>query len=177
MKEALETKKQTKIVKEGSENELAKLREEVEKVKNREEEVIYKISHDLQQPITTMIGYLGLIERRYIDSFDDKGKIFLENIKLSSEKLSIILKGLLEYSRVGKATQQEPVDCEKMIGEIWSEFAQKSTFANAELELGSLPVISANPFELHRIFYPKRPLRMTFCRNSLLRRSFGRIIC
>ena len=153
MKEALETKKHTKIVKEVSENELAKLREEVEKVKNREEEVIYKISHDLQQPITTMLGYLGLIERRYLDAFDDKGKIFLENIKLSSEKLSIILKGLLEYSRVGKATQQESVDCKELIMKIWEELSQGPAFSHAEILTHDLPIVSANPFDLQRLFF------------------------
>ncbi|MEM9717892.1 MAG: ATP-binding protein [Bacteroidota bacterium] len=153
MKEAIETKQNSKSVEKVSENELAKLREEVEKVKMREEEVIYKISHDLQQPITTMIGYLGLIERRYIDSFDDKGKVFLENIKLSSEKLSIILKGLLEYSRVGKAAQQESVDCEKLVFEIWEDLTKASSFSNAELVTKGLPVISANPFDLHRLFF------------------------
>ena len=132
---------------------LERLAFELKKLKKKEEEVIYKISHDLQQPITTMIGYLGLVERRYGQHFDAKGKQFLDNIRLSSEKLSSVLKSLLEYSRIGKFGELESVDCNQIVNDVWLELKTNPKWSQANLTYNDLPVIHGNSYDIYMLFF------------------------
>ena len=132
---------------------LEQLANELIRLKKKEEEVIYKISHDLQQPITTMIGYLGLVERRYGHHFDEKGKQFLENIRLSSEKLSSVLKSLLEYSRIGKFGEDESVDCNQIVNDVWLELKTNPQWSKAQLTYQDLPVVHGNSYDIYMLFF------------------------
>lgn len=141
---------------------------ELKKLKKKEEEVIYKISHDLQQPITTMIGYLGLVERRYGQHFDAKGKQFLDNIRLSSEKLSSVLKSLLEYSRIGKFGDLEPVDCNQIVNDVWLELKTNPKWSQAQLTYQDLPTIHGNSYDIYMLFFH-------LIRNGFLYQDLGSV--
>ena len=153
MKETIRLESEFEKAEEVTAEKLELLAAEIEKLKKREEDIIYKISHDLQQPITTMIGYLGLVERRYGESFDEKGKKFLENIRLSSEKLSGVLKSLLEFSRIGKFGELELVDCNQIVNDMWRELKTDPISAVAELECEKLPSIMANSYDIYMLFF------------------------
>ncbi len=153
MKETIRLESEFEKAEEIPAEKIELLAAEIQKLKKREEDIIYKISHDLQQPITTMIGYLGLVERRYGESFDEKGKKFLENIRLSSEKLSGVLKSLLEFSRIGKFGELELVDCNQVVNDMWRELKTDPISATAELECGELPTIMANSYDIYMLFF------------------------
>ena len=60
------------------------------------------ISHDLQTPLRTISGFLNLLEKKYGNSLDDKGKEYIHFAVDGSAHLQHIITGLLDFSRAGK---------------------------------------------------------------------------
>ncbi len=63
-------------------------------------------SHDLQEPLRTVSGFLGLLERRYGDALPAEGHEFLTLAREGAHRMSRLITDLLSYSRV--TTRGEP---------------------------------------------------------------------
>lgn len=57
------------------------------------------ISHDLQQPLRTISGFLNLLEKKYGHTLDEKGKEYIHFAVDGSVHLQQIVNALLEFSR------------------------------------------------------------------------------
>ena len=72
--------------------------------RNRElEEFVYIASHDLQEPLRTVAGYLQMIERRYAATLGPQGDEFIRFAIEGAQRMQALIESLLLYSRV--ATQ------------------------------------------------------------------------
>lgn len=71
--------------------------------KNAElERFVYTVSHDLKGPLTTIKGFLGYIHRS-LDAGDTRAvESDLKRIGRAAEKMELLLRDLLELSRVGR---------------------------------------------------------------------------
>ena len=59
-------------------------------------------SHDLQEPLRTVVGFCQLLEMGYSELVDDAGKMYLETIVDGGKRMQRLISDLLEYSRVGR---------------------------------------------------------------------------
>jgi len=145
---------------------IAKLEEELAFVKKREEEIIYKFSHDLQQPVTTLIGYLDLFKRSYGGQVDERGRTYLENIYLSTTRMADMLKELSNYSRAGIKGEEMEVDMRELVLEVWDSLKELRSGKNATLDLAPLPVLKVNGSDMQLLFFH-------LLKNSLLYQGGG----
>jgi PAS domain S-box-containing protein len=68
-------------------------------------------AHDLQEPIRMVSGFLGLLDKKYSAGIDEQGKTYIYRAKDGADRMSILIKDLLEFSRSGnKGAKKEPVD-------------------------------------------------------------------
>ena len=62
------------------------------------EEFAYIVSHDMKQPIRTIISYLTLLKKRYGASFTEEANEFL-NISIDgANKMNDLIRDILQYS-------------------------------------------------------------------------------
>lgn len=123
-------------------------------VKNRELERFTSItSHDLQEPLRTIGNMTQLISKRYYMHFDDQGKKILDYVSSATFRMTSMIKGLLEFSRIGhNRMPQEIVDCHQLVSTILLDLDASIKAANVTSTIKNLPVIKGNPIELRLLF-------------------------
>lgn len=72
------------------------------------ESFAYAASHDLQEPLRSIISYLQLIERRE-KNLSDESKEYFTYVVDGAKRMKSLMQGLLEYSRI-KSFQKEELD-------------------------------------------------------------------
>lgn len=124
------------------------------KAKNEEmEELAYITSHDLREPLLTLKRYSQVLQEQFGTTLKDEGKILLDTIIQSADRMESRINSLLDYSQLGQVKELEPVDCNKILEIVIEDLNSLIESKNAQVHVGSLPsAIKAYPTELQLIF-------------------------
>ena len=121
--------------------------------KNKElEEFAYIASHDLQEPLRTTSSFIQLLQQRYSGQLDEKADKYFNFILDASERMKLLIKNMLEYSRLGNNKEMEQVDCNKKLQEVIADLGIAIKEAGALITYDSLPILSGYPLELKQLF-------------------------
>jgi PAS domain S-box-containing protein len=63
------------------------------------EQFAFVASHDLSEPLRVMTGFVQLLEKRYGDVLDERGRRYVAHIVDGSARMRSLIEDLLEYSR------------------------------------------------------------------------------
>ncbi len=122
-------------------------------IKNRELERFTSIaSHDLQEPLRTIGNMTQLIEKKYYSRFDDQGKKILQYVTSATGRMTHLIKGLLDFSRIGNKRELHQVNCQELVETIVEDFDVALKSANGTINLTKLPQVVGNPVELRLLF-------------------------
>jgi signal transduction histidine kinase len=117
------------------------------------EQYAYVASHDLQEPLHTLQGLVNLIDKEYRDKLDDKGHQYLKYIHETSDRMSLLITNLLNYSRIGKMEAMELLNCAQLLDNVEFDLKKLITQSNAEIIRESeLPIIKVYPIALQQVF-------------------------
>jgi light-regulated signal transduction histidine kinase (bacteriophytochrome) len=118
------------------------------------EQFAYVASHDLQEPLRTVSNYAELLQRRYRGKIDNDADEFLGYMEESVQRMSRMIKDLLEYSRVGKNIQDFGViDTSATVREVVDSMQNMVQQKGAKIiETGGLPRIQASRSHITRLF-------------------------
>ncbi|NNF02711.1 MAG: PAS domain-containing protein [Bacteroidia bacterium] len=135
------------------EMEREKIRAKQLESQNKElEQFVYVASHDLQEPLHTISSYSEMLKLKCKGLLDAKSSRYFDYLIESSGRMNSLIKGLLDYSRLGRNQSLEAVSCESLINEIKKDFAGVIAEKNVKLKIGNLPVIDGNKIELRQLF-------------------------
>ncbi|GAB3375621.1 ATP-binding protein [Spongiibacter taiwanensis] len=111
----------------------------------------YIASHDLQEPLRTVRSFVDLFRQYYSDALDSQGKTFLGFIDESSARMSDLVKGLLDYSRLGKEVVPEEVNLQEEFELVCQDLHHKIRASGATVYSEGLPTIYGLKMELRML--------------------------
>ncbi len=126
--------------------ELADANEELARSNRELEQFAYVASHDLQEPLRMVSGFVSRIGDRYGDQLDDRGQEYVRLAVDGAERMAALIDALLRYSRVGRAELQfDDVDLADVLEEaVWS-LRTNIAESGATVDVGEMPVVTADP--------------------------------
>lgn len=122
-------------------------------LKNKElEQFVYIASHDLQEPLLTVKNFVELFKEEYKDVFDDNAKLYLQFIDRSTERMRNLIKGLLDYGRLGGQQSKTLVDCNLLMDSLRNDLYSSINAVDAEIHYENLPIIYGFETALRQLF-------------------------
>ncbi|GGV24195.1 histidine kinase [Streptomyces longisporoflavus] len=107
------------------------------------EQFAYVASHDLQEPLRKVASFCQLLEKRYGNTLDDRGKQYIDFAVDGAKRMQILINDLLTFSRVGRLNDaQVPVDLDQ---------ALTKALANLETSVRDTDAIVERPRHLPEI--------------------------
>lgn len=117
------------------------------------EHFAYVASHDLQEPLRMVTGYLELLERRYKGQLDSDADEFIEYAVDGASRMKGLINDLLAYSRVSMQSEPfEPVDCNVVLEYVLGDLRLAIEENDAVITHDSLPTIIADSAQFGQIF-------------------------
>ena len=139
----------------AAEEQLHRLNRDLRRTNQDLQQFSYAASHDLKEPLRTVSNYLQLIRGRYSGKVLDEeaGQLF-DVAVAGAQRMHALVEALLEYSRAGEVADAtlEPVPVGKVVGNVITNLQSAISEAGADVLLGPLPVVTANPLYLTQVF-------------------------
>ena len=137
------------------ENEMLKDRQFMKKLqqKNKElEQFLYIASHDLQEPLRSIRSMLELIKLELNDKLDEQTTVFMDLVDASANRMSDLVKGLMDYARLGNKKEVASTDLNELLMNVKSDIGQLIEKSNAQIEHSELPILEIHPVEIRLLF-------------------------
>jgi light-regulated signal transduction histidine kinase (bacteriophytochrome) len=110
-------------------------------------------SHDMQEPLRKVSSFGNMLKQKYGDSIGEGGKDYLDRMLGATDRMQILLKSLLEYSRVtSRAESFKQVELSTIIREVLSDLEVRIASTGGEVQIGELPTIEADPTQMRQLF-------------------------
>lgn len=126
-------------------------------IEKSKDELITNVSHDIRTPLTSIIGYLGLIEDKQYHSQEDLLK-YTHTAFLKSKQMKSLVEDLFEYTKVRQTDTPlslTNIDLAAMLEQLAASFeleAQKKGMTIGSSSAPSVLMMEADPEKLVRIF-------------------------
>ena len=116
------------------------------------ERFAYIASHDLQEPLRSVVSFAALLQRRLTPVLDAETAEYLQFVIDGSNRMNQMVRGLLELSRLdGAPLQLRPVPLAPLLEELRLELSSAIESAGAQLEMEATATVLADPQQLRRV--------------------------
>lgn len=116
------------------------------------EQFNYIASHDLQEPLRTVLNYIQVIKEDHAHQLDDAMNDYLEKIESSSNRMRTLIRSLLDYSRLGKQSELSKVDTRNLVKEVLEDMSAAIHMTKATILVNNLPTLEGLATELRQLF-------------------------
>ncbi|MGG5345589.1 sensor histidine kinase [Enterococcus sp. AZ020] len=115
--------------------------EDERKIEKSKDELITNVSHDIRTPLTSIIGYLGLIEDRQFHSEEDLLK-YTHTAYVKAKQMKLLVDDLFEYTKVRQPSV--PIntinfDMAQLIEQLAADFELEADKNNMTIQVNADP--------------------------------------
>lgn len=133
-----------------------KLRELAEKLSSSNHDLqqfAYVASHDLQEPLRTVIGFCNLLNKKAGENLSPDAQKYLAVIVESVDRMQQLIKDLLLYARVETQGQPlVPVDLNKPLNDAIKGLEASIKETETKINFDKLPIVLGDANQLLRLF-------------------------
>jgi PAS domain S-box-containing protein len=116
-------------------------------------ELAHIASHDLQEPLRVIGGFVELLARRYRGQLDADADKFIDATMSGVDRMQKLIQALLMYSRVGHANaKREAVDSGALVRQVAERVEGSAEGGHLEVAANGLPEVQADPVLLEQLF-------------------------
>jgi light-regulated signal transduction histidine kinase (bacteriophytochrome) len=136
---------------------------------NRElEQFASVVSHDLQQPLQSILGYTRLIELKYPEIRDSPAQPHFQSILEASYRMQQLIQDWLTYAQAGQSPPSfAPVPVNALLEQVVLNLKMALTETEAELTYGELPTVMGNDVQLVQLFQNLISNSLKFTRSGV----------
>jgi len=117
------------------------------------EQFAYVASHDLQEPLRKVASFCQLIEQRYGDQLDERGRQYVAFAVDGAKRMQQLINDLLAFSRVGRGAPEQPVvSGDDVLRQALASLTQVIDESGAQIDAGPLPSVRGEPALLAAVF-------------------------
>jgi signal transduction histidine kinase len=113
--------------------------------------LVYSVSHDLRNPIISVLGYLDVLRTDHAGQLQGDGPHYLDRIAVNAEYMQSLIQDLLELSRIGRS---EPASQAVAVGVLAESVAREveTQHPGCEVQLGTrFPVLWASEMRARQL--------------------------
>ena len=133
--------------------ELRRANAELERSNGELEQFAYVASHDLQEPLRKIQAFGDRLTTKFRTELPDAGKEYVDRMLVSAGRMRRLIDDLLSFSRVTtQARPFAPVDLGKLVPEVVNDLSDRIEQTHAEVRVGPLPTIDADPTQMRQLF-------------------------
>ncbi|MEW6755280.1 MAG: MEDS domain-containing protein [Candidatus Latescibacterota bacterium] len=120
---------------------------------NRElEQFAYIVSHDLQEPLRGVTGFLSLLQSRHAPRLAEEARGYIQWAVESAAHMSRLIEDLLSYSRLHTSEQQlSPADLNAALERALANCAAALAESGAQVTSDRLPTVTGNATQLTQL--------------------------
>ncbi|AUJ30527.1 sensor histidine kinase [Liquorilactobacillus hordei] len=131
--------------------------EEERKIERSKDELVTNVSHDIRTPLTSIIGYLGLIEEKQYQSEKDILK-YTHTAYLKAKQMKLLVEDLFEYTKVRQPStplKLSQIDLGQLLEQLAISFELEAKKKNVVIQTGKIEsklLMDADAEKLVRVF-------------------------
>ena len=126
---------------------------ELQRSNHQLEQFAYVASHDLQEPLRMITGFLGLLEAEYGQKLNAEAHEYIDFAVDGAKRMKEMINDLLHYSRVWSSTEAFiDIDTTTVFQFVRDEILSNHPNVEATIEYTDLPVVPGRHQQLKRLF-------------------------
>ena len=123
-------------------------------------------SHDLQEPLRTVVGCTELLEKRYGDKLDAQAGEWIQLTVEGAKRMQTLIRDLLAYSRVGSRGKSfEPTEASAALNLALANLATAIRESGATITHDPLPSLVADQTQLAQLLQNLIGNALKFCKD------------
>ena len=124
-------------------------------------------SHDLQEPLRKIQTFTALLEKRFKNDIPEGAKLLIEKIETSSERMSVLIRDVLNFSRITQYDKEyKNVDMNEIFNNVIKDFELLIQEKKVEISKGNLPKIEGIAVQLNQMIYNLISNSIKFCKDD-----------
>jgi PAS domain S-box-containing protein len=156
-------------MREGTEQLVLQLNEELLRSNKELEQFAYVASHDLQEPLRMISSFTQLLSMRYKDKLDNEANEFIQYAVDGALRMQELINDLLEYSRIETRGKKLSVtDMHDVLGHTLINLSLNIKENNALVTSDELPTVMADSGQMIQLFQNLIGNALKFCKTTPL---------
>ncbi len=114
---------------------------------------VFAASHDLQEPLRAISGYLQLVQEKHGEQLQDEAQRYLSKSIEGATRMHRLINDLLEYSQLRQSeTPMGAIDIRGVVDQVLEDIHHLTQETQADIRITALPNVLGNSSQLSQLF-------------------------